>query len=217
MSPTKSTNQPLESAESRLEALDNIAGASGIPVRLLKLISLVVDHWKEEKTIEDIHSLTDAELLRSLAISGGLFASLNTRETRKISRRAVSKIEFFERLKEFGGVLKSKGVTDALGISRQSVSNHLSKKKLIAFQVGHDNYFPAFQFLDNEKLPHLEEILGLLNVTGAETICTFFLNPIAVENGRYELPYALLKNGATEKQLEAIRREAALFMTGTPS
>jgi hypothetical protein len=214
MSPTKSTNQPLESIEAHL---DNIAGASGIPVRILKLVSSVVNQWKEDRTIDDIHALTDAELLRSLAISGALFNSLNTRETRKLNRRAVSKIEFFEKLKEFGGVIKSKGVTDALGLSRQSVNNHLSKKKLIAFQVGHDNYFPAFQFLGNDKLPHLEEILGLLNATGAETICTFFLNPIAVENGRYKLPYVLLKDGATEEQLEAIRREAALFMTGTPS
>lgn len=45
----------------------------------------------------------------------------------------------------------------------------------------------------------------------------FFLNPIALDDGKMELPYVTLKDGANEKQLDAVKREAALFMTSTPA
>lgn len=75
--------------------------------------------------------------------------------------------------------------------------------------------YPAFQFVGEEKLPHLEEALKLLKNVSAEAQCAFFLSPITLDDGRLELPYVLLKDGANEKQLDAIKREAVLFMTST--
>lgn len=200
-----------------VSAIERNQDAEGLSVRLLKLLTVVLQQWAEDKASENLNALTDAELLQKLAISGSIAGALSTRETRKHARRAAAKIEFFEGLKEFGGVLKSQGVASVLGVTRQTINNHIKKGLLIAIQEGNDYLYPAFQFVGNEKLPYLEEILGLLRNVSAEAQCTFFLNPIPVKNGKAELPYVLLRDGATEKQLSAIKREAALFMGSTPS
>jgi len=214
MSSITSINQAVEELES---SLASHPAAGGIPLRILKIINQVVNHWKENKTIQDIGSLTDGELLRSLAVSGALVTAADTRETRQLARRAKAKIDFFERLQEFGGVLKSKAVTETLRLTRQSVNNHALKGSLIAIQDGHDYLFPGFQFVENGKLPHLEEILTLLKGSSAESVCTFFLNHMQLPNGEYGLPYELLKKGASEQVLAAIKREAQLYQSGVPS
>lgn len=198
-------------------ALEKVPDAAGAPVRVLKLLTNVFQQWSEEKISEDLGALTDAELLQKLAASGSVAGALSTRETRKQARRVAAKIEFFEKLKEFGGVLKTQSVVNILGMTRQTVNNHVKKGTLIAIQEGNDYLYPAFQFAGEEKLPHLEEVLKLLKNVSAEAQCTFFLNPIALDDGKLELPCVILKDGANEKQLDAIKREAALFMTSTPA
>lgn len=214
MSTITSIHQAVEELEASLAA--NPA-AGGVPLRLLKLVNQVVAHWKESRMILDVGSLTDGELLRSFAESSALVNASDTRETRKLARRTKAKIHFFEKLQEFGGILKAKAVADTLSLSRQSVNNHAAKGTLIAIQDGHDHIFPGFQFTEGGKLPHLEEILALLKGSSPEAMCTFFLNPIQIPDGEYALPYELLKNGAEEITVEAIKREAALYLTGTPS
>ncbi|WP_095113018.1 hypothetical protein [Pseudomonas sp. Irchel 3H7] len=196
-------------------AVEKIPEAAGASVRMLKILTNVFERWSEEKSNESLGALTDAELLQKLAVSGAVTGALSTRETRKQARRVAAKIEFFEQLREFGGVLKTQDVTNILGLTRQSVNNHVKKGMLIALQEGTDYLYPAFQFVGDKKLPHLEEVLGLLKDVSAEAQCTFFLNPIAFANERVELPYVVLKNGASEQQLNTIKREAALFMTST--
>lgn len=198
-------------------ALEKMPNASESAVRVLKLLTNVFQQWSEEKTNESIGSLTDAELLQKLAASGSVAGALSTRETRKQARRVAAKIEFFERLKAFGGVLKSQAVAGILSTTRQTINNHVKKGTLIAIQEGNDYLYPAFQFVDDTKLPHLEEILRLLNGVSAEAQCTFFLNPIALDGGQAALPYVILRDGATEAQLSGIKREAALFMSSTPA
>lgn len=214
MSSITSIHQAVEELEASVASNPT---ASGVPLRLLKLVNQVVAHWKENKTIQDVGSLTDGELLRSFAESSALVSAADTRETRKLARRAKAKIDFFEKLQQFGGVLKAKAVTDTLGLSRQSVNNHAAKGMLVAIQDGHDYFFPGFQFTEKGKLPHLETILMLLKGSSPEELCTFFLNPIQLPGGGYALPYTLLRDGADEQTLEAIKREAELYQTGVPS
>jgi len=197
--------------------LEKVPNAADGSVRVLKLLTNVFQLWSEEKTNEPLGSLTDAELLQKLAASGSVAGALSTRETRKQARRVAAKIEFFDRLKDFGGVLKSQAVASTLGTTRQTINNHVKKGALIAIQEGSDYLYPAFQFVGDEKLPYLEEILGLMKNVSAEAQCTFFLNPIPFGNGQLELPYLVLKDGANEEQLSAIKREAALYMSSTPS
>ncbi|GFM54200.1 hypothetical protein OH708_26515 [Pseudomonas capsici] len=211
----------MESQRSIQDVIDTLAAtiekAQETPVRVLKLLTSVFQQWSEDKNRESLGSLTDAELLQKLAASGSVVAALSTRETRKQARRVAAKIEFFEQLKEFGGVLKSQNVASILSMTRQTVNNHVKKGTLIAIQEGNDHLYPAFQFVGDEKLPYLEEILGLLKNVSAEAQCTFFLNPVAFDDGKAELPYVILRDGATEKQLNVIKREAALFMSSTPA
>lgn len=197
-------------------AVGRVPEAAAASVRMLKILTNVFERWSEEKGSESLGALTDAELLQKLAVSGAVAGALSTRETRKQARRVAAKIEFFERLKEFGGVMKTLDVTKILGMTRQSVNNHVKKGMLVALQEGTDYLYPAFQFAEDKKLPHLEEVLGLLKNVSAEAQCTFFLNPIAFAEG-LELPYVILKNGASEQQLSIIKREAALYMTSTPA
>jgi hypothetical protein len=212
------SNMSIHQAVEELEAsLASNPAAGGVPLRILKLVNQVVNHWKETKTLQEVSSLTDGELLRSFAESSALMTASDTRETRKLARRAQAKIDFFAKLKEFGGLLKAKAVAETLGLSRQSVNNHASKGTLVAIQDGHDYFFPGFQFTESGKLPHLEEILGLLKGASPEATCTFFLNPILIPGGGQALPYELLKNGADDQVIEAIRREAELYQTGVPS
>lgn len=198
-------------------AIDHGQDAS---VRVLKLLTQVFSHWSENKDRSELNTLTDAELLQEVAVSGALVGALNTREQRKKDRRIAAKISFLEDLKKFGGVLKSQGVANHLRCSRQTVNNYVKKGSLIALQEGNDYLYPAFQFVDEGKrLPHLEEVLGLLKDVSAEARCTFFLNPIAAprEGQDEELVFEILKRGATEDELKIIKRDAALYMTSTPS
>ncbi len=196
-------------------AVERVPDAAGASIRMLKILTNVFERWSEEKSHESLGALTDAELLQKLAISGAVTGALSTRETRKQARRVAAKIEFFEQLKEFGGVLKTQDVSKILSTTRQTVNNHVKKGMLIALQEGNDYLYPAFQFLGEKKLPHLEEVLAVFKNVSAEGQCTFFLNRIAFADGGEELPYVVLKNGADEKQLNTIKREAALFMTST--
>jgi len=210
----RSIHALVDTLAATLEKVPDVAGGSA---RVLKLLTNVFQQWSEEKTKEDLDSLTDAELLQKLAASGSIAGALSTKETRKQARRVAAKIEFFDRLKDFGGVLKSQAVASTLATSRQTVNNHLKKGMLIAIQEGNDYLYPAFQFVGDQKLPHLEEILGLMKDVSAEAKCTFFLNPVAFSTRQSELPYVVLKNGASQKQLDAIKREAALFMNSAPA
>ena len=211
-------NASVHEAIVNLQAsLSSSRDAAATSIRLLKLITQVLSNWKEDDTLEEAAALTDLEILKKFAISGAVAGSLNTREQRKLARRAAARVEFFDRLKDFGGVYKAKRVAEILGVSRQTVNNHIVSGKLIAIKEGNDYLIPGFQFTEKGKLEHLEEILALLKYLSAEAQCTFFLNPILLENGNLSLPAELLKHGCTAEDLLAIRREAALFMSPVPS
>lgn len=195
-----------------VSAIERYDEAAGLPVRLIKLLTTVFENWAEQNTKSNLASLTDSELLQELARSAAVASASSTREILKQQRRVAAKIEFYEHLTRFGGVLKSQAVANILGVSRQTINNHVNKGTLIAIQDGGDYLYPAFQFVSNEKLPYLEEVLKILGVTSGEAKCTFFLNPINLEDGKAELPYILLRNGVDDCQLSAIIKEATSFM-----
>lgn len=209
---------PLQQITEELESTAAaFSGATGISVRLLKLVKNVLDQWAENKTLDDVGSLTDNELLCRFAVSGAITGAQESREARKLARRAAAKIEFLDGLEKHGGILKTQAVAKLLQVSRQTVNNHVQKGKLLVIQEGNDYCYPAFQFTEAGKLPYLEEVLAALGDKSAESICTFFLNPIAVGDGEQGLPYTLLKQGASESVVRDILREARLYMSGTPS
>jgi hypothetical protein len=212
------TNASVHETIADLEArLGSSRAAAATSVRLLKLITQVMDHWKQDETLEETAALTDSELLTKFAISGAVTSSLDTREHRKLARRAAARVEFLANLKDFGGIFKAKKVGELLGVSRQTVNNHIVAGKLIAIKEGNDYLIPGFQFSETGKLEHLEKVLQLLLEASAEAKCTFFLNPIELAKGVQACPYELMKNGCSEEELFFILREAELFLTATAS
>lgn len=191
--------------------------ASTTSVRLHKLISQVTELWERDDYLKETSALTDKELLIKLAVSGAVMSAIDTREQRKLERRVAARVGFLANLKNFGGLYKVGQVAQIMGVSRQTVNNHITSGKLIAIKEGNDFFIPGFQFDEIGKLKYLEEILQLLSNASVEAKCTFFLNPISLPGGKQELPYEIMKNGCTQEELFLIKREAELFLTPTSS
>jgi hypothetical protein len=197
-------------------AFSGVAGGQGIPARILKLIGQVALHWQEGAADHDLSGLTDSELLMAIATTHAKASVLHTREGRKLLRRSEARIKFLESLEQFGGLLKTKAVAELLGMTRQSVNNHVAKGTLISVGDGHDHLFPAFQFTDKGKIPYLEEVISRLRPASPEMICSFFLNPISLLGGKEKLPAYALRNLENE-ELFVIFDNASLYGTGVPS
>lgn len=215
MSTNASVHEAIVNLESRLQKGSQDSAATA--VRLLKLMTSVVESWDKEHFAEDTSSLTDYELLAKFATRGAVDSSLSSREKRKISRRVAARVSFIGKLSEFGGLYKVKSAGEVLGVSRQTVNNHIKTGKLIAIKQGNDYLIPGFQFSEEGKIPHLEEILKILGDASPEAKCTFFLNPIKMKDGTESLPYEVLKEGAKYEDLSIIKRDAKLFLTNAAS
>lgn len=215
MSTNASVHEAIVNLESRLQKGSQDSAATA--VRLLKLMTSVVESWDKEHFAEDTSSLTDYELLAKFATRGAVDSSLSSREKRKISRRVAARVSFIGKLSEFGGLYKVKSAGEVLGVSRQTVNNHIKMGKLIAIKKGNDYLIPGFQFSEEGKISHLEEILKILGDASPEAKCTFFLNPIKMKDGKESLPYEVLKEGAEYEDLSIIKRDAKLFLTNAAS
>lgn len=198
-----------QDAVAHLEArLGKDQASAATTVRLLKLITRVVEHWHSDERLNDVSSLSDAELLQRILISDAVTECLPSREQRKRNRRTASRLDFLIKLKDFGGLMKAEAVAELLGVSRQTVNNDIHAGKLIALKDGNDYLIPGFQFDGHEKLKHFEEVLRLIHDASPEAQCSFFLNPVQLGDGKQEVPYITLKKGASEQDLRVIKQEA---------
>ena len=209
MSIDASVHQAFADLETRLASS---RASAALSIRLLKLVSDVVDHWQTGDYLDTTASMTDSELLATFAVSGAVTGALDTRQSRALARRAEARIQFLSDLKESGGLLKASQVSKILGVSRQTVNNHITLGKLIAIKEGNDYLIPGFQFTDNQTVEHLNEVSMLINKASAEAKCTFLFSPIQLEGGPPATPLEILKRGATDAELLQIRREASLFL-----
>lgn len=202
-----------QDAVAHLEArLGKNQASAATAVRLLKLITRVVEHWRMDKSLNDVASLTDSELLQRFVISCAVTASQASREQQKRNRRTASRLDFLIKLKDFGGLMKIEAVAELLGVSRQTVNNQIRAGKLIALKEGNDHLIPGFQFDDHGKLKCLEEVLRLIHDASPEAKCSFFLNPVQLGDGKQELPYITMKKGASEQDLNIIKQEAQQYL-----
>ena len=203
-----------QDAVAHLEArLGKDQASAATAVRLLKLITRVVEHWHSDECLNDVSSLSDAELLQRILISDAVTECLPSREQRKRNRRTASRLDVLIKLKDFGGLMKIESVAELLGVSRQTVNNDIHAGKLIALKDGNDYLIPGFQFDGHEKLKHFEEVLRLIHEASPEAKCSFFLNPVQLGDRGWELPIVILKQGASDQDLSVITREAHHFLT----
>ena len=200
-------------AVAHLEArLGKDQASAATAVRLLKLITRVVEHWHSDEGLNDVSTLSDTELLQRFLISDAVTECLPSREQRMRNRRTASRLDFLIKLKDFGGLMKIEAVAELLGVSRQTVNNQIRAGKLIALKEGNDHLIPGFQFDDHGKLKCLEEVLRLIHDASPEAKCSFFLNPVQLGDGKQELPYITMKKGASEQDLNIIKQEAQQYL-----
>lgn len=138
---------------------------------------------------------------------------LTDRDLAKIERYKLARVEFFKALEGFGGTLHAKEVAQMLDITETAVVGQVNSDRLIGLVSNESQEYliPAFQFTGNQKLPHLEELLKALGEVSDVGACTWFLNEPFKGFG---LPAQILKDGATEEQLQILLRDAGLY--GTP-
>ncbi|MCE3028968.1 helix-turn-helix domain-containing protein [Salinicola sp. DM10] len=215
MSTNASVHEAIVNLEDRLQKGSQNSAATA--VRLLKIMTSVVESWDKEHFVEDTSSLTDYELLAKFVIRGAEDSPSSSREKRKVSRRIAARARFIGKINEICGLYKAKQAADIMGVSRQTVHNHIANRKLVAIKEGNDNLIPGFQFDEKGKIPHLEEVIGILKNVSQEAKCSFFLNPIHMKDGSEPLLYEVLKRGAKEEEMEIIKREAKLFLTNDAS
>lgn len=141
-----------------------------------------------------------------------MFNNLSEREQAKLERRKKARLEFFAWLQTFGGMLHAKEVADMLGITETAVVGHVNSDRLIGLVSSeHQEYLiPAFQFVNGQKLPCLEELLRALGEVSDEGACTWFLNE---PFDGFGLPAEILRQGPTDEQLRVLLRNASLYGT----
>ena len=134
-----------QDAVAHLEArLGKDQASAATTVRLLKLITRMVEHWHSDEGLNDASTLSDTELLQRFLISDAVTECLPSREQRKRNRRTASRLDFLIKLKDFGGLMKAEAVAELLGVSRQTVNNQIRAGKLIALKEGNDHLIPGF-------------------------------------------------------------------------
>lgn len=162
-------------------------------------------------------SLTDENLLgfvyeKALAES----SKISPREVAKLTRRAKAKAKFFEMIEKLGGTIKAKDVATLLGVSRQTVNNHLKAGKLLAICSGTDYLYPVFQFYDgavNSSLIKLNQALP--KELGEVSRVSFFINDID-DGGKPINPLLALKSkNISEDDWFRLLRSASLFASQT--
>ncbi|WP_369988702.1 hypothetical protein [Pseudomonas xanthosomatis] len=192
--------------------LTSSAATETVAIRLLKLLSQVVEAWGKDDSLSQTAAMTDAELLSRFVESSAIAGSLDARQQRSLARRAQARVRFLAEFSNFGGLYKVGQVASLTGWSRQTVNNHIKLEKLIAIKEGNDNYVPAFQFDQHGKLYGLEAVLELFKGMSTEAKCSFLLGYMTLEGGEQLRVFEILGRNAGEHELDQVKREAALYL-----
>jgi len=104
-----------------------------------------------------------------------------------------------------GGLLSEDQVAELLGLSPASVSEKTDHGGLLAVTWGGEQRYPAFQFVGGDIVPHLSEVLGLLDTASETAKLRFFVVEDADLGSNAA---AALRQG---RDLELVRRKARQF------
>lgn len=182
--------------------------------RVSHLVSSLFADFDDKSLVSEIMVLEDLELL-VYVVNAYLQKKtrMNDREMEMFKARIQATVRFYQKLDKLGGTVKAKEVSELLGVTRQTVNNHVNKGKLIAVRRGGDYLFPVFQFKGSEMLPHLDDILLCLPPeTDATTRVSFLTSPVRVNNKNPEkTPLEILRDNPSDKTITLLRREATLF------
>jgi biotin operon repressor len=109
-------------------------------------------------------------------------------------------------LEASGGILSAEQTAAVLGISRQAVDKRRRQGRLIGLTQGRRGYaFPAWQFANGRPVPHVEQVLDLLNEHDPWGQLSFFLNANDRLNGKSP------SNALRQDQVESVQLAARSF------
>ena len=187
-------------------------------LNLLKRINNIalslMSEFADKSEAMDAVSLDDKTLFQRLYTT---MLEQNTRvpdsELRKNRRRRENLEAFYGQLQELGGTIKVNDVANILGISRQGVHARVKKNKLLAFKQNGDFIYPRFQFTETGLLPGLEQIMDAFDpAVHPMMILNLLTAPIDIRgDGVHRSPIEILQNGADEKELAVLIRNATLL------
>jgi hypothetical protein len=136
------------------------------------------------------------------------------RTEQQLERRKQSTEAFLKYLRENGGLLQIAEVASTLQVSEDAVRALIQEHKLVALSENLGGEIPGFQLAEREILPYLDELLPMLLAKGSEVAVCGFLLGEPIQDGEVHTTIAeALRKGATDVQLEEIRREARLWFT----
>ncbi|MBS0969372.1 MULTISPECIES: helix-turn-helix domain-containing protein [Yersiniaceae] len=182
--------------------------------RINNIALALMPEFEDKAEAMNAVSLDDKTLIQRLYTT---MLEQNTRvpdsELRKARRRRENLEKFYEQLQALGGTLKVNDVANILGISRQGVNARVKKNRLLAFKQNGDFIYPRFQFTEAGLLPGFEEVMSAYDPALHPMLMLNHLKtPIDVhDEGVYRTPIEILQNGANEKEMAVLVRNAHLF------
>jgi biotin operon repressor len=171
-------------------------------VRALHALKEIEQVLSKEKIEEATAAPNDCMVLLNALTASPVATQLGKADPLAAARlRGVQKQQAL--LEASGGTLSVGQTAEVLGISRQAVDKRRRQGQLIGLTQGRRGYaYPAWQFENGRTLPHVEEVLDLLDEHDPWMQLSFFLNANDRLNGKSPLD-ALREGQAESVQLAA--------------
>lgn len=141
------------------------------------------------------------------------------REAAKLAKRKQAFEVFIDEFEHYGGLATVDEVASLLNTTPTSVVGQVNSGRLIGIvdRPRQSYTIPMFQFDVSTKLKHLEEILAALGDISGVAACTWFLNPMEMTGATSKMPYAMLRAGLSQEELDEVLRDAKCFGTSAAS
>ncbi|WP_110276352.1 helix-turn-helix domain-containing protein [Klebsiella oxytoca] len=182
--------------------------------RIENITIAILSQCKSEKEVIHASTLNDNELMKWLIMA---YNPKITNESEikidKNHQRKVNLEEFYQHLKQIGGVIDIKRVAELLNISQSAVNILIKKNKLLAFKKNGSYIFPVFQFNKSGLIPGFEELMSAFPTDIHPIFRLGVMNAkILLDDGHTsKTPIEILRDGASRKELDLAIRAAILF------
>jgi hypothetical protein len=193
----------LETATKELQAAAGDHVRTAVLARATRALVKIISRSSSHELAEAAAAATDIELF--LGVLNGSLPSISE-EGDAIKRARLRGIGAKRDLIESsGGCLSVSQVAGLLGVSRQAVDKRRRNGRIIGLSVGRRaNLFPSWQFEEIGTLPHLQEVLDVLDQEqGDWGKVAFFVRPKRGLGGR--TPVEALRAGDLHDVLRVAR------------
>lgn len=155
--------------------------------RLENIFENIIDTAKSREILAPLEVLAKTDILYAIDMIIE-YSTHNTlvsqsKEKKRLLRRAKSKAMFLERVEKDGGILSSAEVAKLLGKTKTTIRNWKNEGRLLALNINDEFYYPVFQFSDNTNisdkgiLKGVPELLKYISAFSDRMQYSFFMEP----------------------------------------